>query len=186
MQDCNISMKFIRPRLGLCAWALAAIFFGAAVFHSYAAEPATAEPAHKATQALEMTVQVKLGQIRKSPSAVAPIIATAPYRQRLKVLGSGNGWVKVALPEGQGYGYIYASALSSVQIPQSFSPAPGQGAAPGVSGTEIALAGKGFNTELEEYYGEKASVRFEWVDFMEGFDYEAGSCIGFLGGEGTR
>ena len=133
-----------------------------------------------------MTVQVEIGRIRSSPSAVAPVIATALYRQRLKVLGSGKGWVKVALPGGQGYGYMYASALSAVQIPQSYSPAPGQGAAPGVSGTEIALAGKGFNADLEEYYGERASVRFDWVDFMEGFDYEAESCIGFLNGEGLR
>lgn len=175
-------LKRAFPCRGAARPGLALLFLLFVAGLSYAAEPA---PIDKPPAAREMTVHVASGQIRQSPSAVSPILASVQYRQKLQVLGVAKGWAKVALPGIAGYGYIYASALSPVALPQG-SASPSQGAAPGVSGTEISLAGKGFSAELEQGQGGKGSGFFAWVDFMEGFEYQAETCIGFISGKGTQ
>lgn len=126
-----------------------------------------------------MTVQVAKSQIRESPSVIAPILATVLYRDRLLVYESKDGWTKVKIPGSTQIGYIFSSALASKPISSSVSGS----AAPGVSGSEIALAGKGFNEAVEESFKNSAHVDYSWVDMMEDFEYPSDQCVRFLAGK---
>lgn len=125
-----------------------------------------------------MTVQVARTQIRARPSVIAPILATVEYREKVLVYESGEGWAKVAVPGSTRYGFMFLSALTAKTI----SPADAGDAASGISGTEIALAGKGFNESLEESYKQNAHVDFSWVDRMESYDYASKALVEFLAG----
>jgi hypothetical protein len=129
-----------------------------------------------------MTVQVALSQIRESPSVAAPVLVSVTYRQKLFVFGSMDGWTKVRIPGSSRYGYIFASALTVKSIP---STVPGA-AVKGVSETEIALAGKGFDQVMEEEYRQKAHIDFSWVDAMERLAYAPESCALYLAGGSAR
>ncbi len=126
----------------------------------------------------EMTVQVSVTQIRAAPSAIAPVLATVEYRAKVFVHESREGWAKVSVPGMTRYGYMFLSALTSKAV----APASPGDAVPGVTGTEIALAGKGFNESLEETYSQSAHVDFSWVNTMESWAYEAEALVGFLAG----
>jgi hypothetical protein len=126
-----------------------------------------------------MTVQVAKSQIRESPSVIAPILATVFYREKLFVYENKDGWARVRMPGSAQSGYIFASALTGKPIPSS---SPGD-AIPGVTGSEIALAGKGFNEAVEESYKNSAKVNYFWVDVMEDFEYPPELCVRFLAGK---
>jgi len=126
-----------------------------------------------------MTVQVAKSQIRESPSVIAPILATVLYREKLFVYENKDGWARVRIPGSTRSGYIFSSALSAKPIPSS---SPGS-AVPGVTGSEIALAGKGFNEAVEESYKNSAKVNYFWVDVMEDFEYPPELCVRFLAGK---
>ncbi|MDP2791129.1 MAG: SH3 domain-containing protein [Rectinemataceae bacterium] len=125
-----------------------------------------------------MTVHVAKTHIRAKPSVIGEILATVSYREQVLVYESGNGWAKVAVPGSTRYGYMFLSALTA----RTISPVDAGEAASGISGTEIALAGKGFNESLEESYRQNAHVDFSWVDRMESYDYPSEALVGFLAG----
>lgn len=125
-----------------------------------------------------MTVHVAKTQIRAKPSVIGEILATVAYREQVLVYESRDGWAKVAVPGSTRYGYVFLSALTARII----SPVDAGEAASGISGTEIALAGKGFNESLEESYRQNAHVDFSWVDRMESYDYPSEALVGFLAG----
>jgi hypothetical protein len=145
------------------------IFMGMAALCVQAAEP----PA-----TVVMTVQVAKTQIRARPSVIAAILDTVEYKERVVVYSSGDGWAKVAVPGSTRYGYMFLSALTAKTI----SPIDAGEAASGITGTEIALAGKGFNESLEESYRQNVRVDFSWVDRMESYGYASETLVGFLAG----
>ena len=152
---------------------------GALVFLLLAAAVTYAQGAAPLPDAGAMTVQVAKSQIRESPSVIAPILATVLYREKLLVYENKDGWAKVRVPGSTKIGYIFSSALSAKPISASV---PGS-AASGVTGTEIALAGKGFNEAVEESYKNSVHVDYFWVDEMEDFEYPPDVCIRFLAGK---
>ena len=125
-----------------------------------------------------MTVHVAKTQIRAKPSVIGEILATVAYREQVLVYESGDGWAKVAVPGSTRYGYMFLSALTA----RTISPVDAGEAASGISGSEIALAGKGFNESLEESYKQNAHIDFSWVDRMESYDYPSEALVGFLVG----
>jgi hypothetical protein len=127
----------------------------------------------------QMSLQVAKSQIREAPTVVSPIIATVVYGSKLLVYGNADGWAKVQVPGSTRLGYIFLSALTEKKI------APGAAAgaaAPGVSGTEIALAGKGFNETVESSFRQNTHVDYSWVDAMEKLGYPQDLCVSFLDG----
>lgn len=134
--------------------------------------------AEAGNETVAMMVQVASTQIRSSPSAVAPILATISYRQRLFVFGTMEGWTKVRVPGSSRYGYVFASALTAKPIPAVVTGT----AASGVSPSEISLAGKGFDQRMEEEYKTSSKLDFFWVETMEKYSYSPEDCLRFLGG----
>jgi uncharacterized protein YgiM (DUF1202 family) len=127
--------------------------------------------------AAPMSVIVKETQIRATPSYMSKILVLARYGDRLEVLEKQNGWAKVSLPAGKGQGWVHLSALSTKQVALKAGDAAAAG---GASSGEVALAGKGFNKEVEAQYRDETQLDFTWIDRMEGFRVSPEQILAFL------
>lgn len=126
-----------------------------------------------------LRVQVSKSQIREYPSALAPILATLAYGEAVNAYEAANaGWIRVQVPGSSRLGYMLVSALTEKTMDLS----GGGLAETGVSGTEIVLAGKGFNESAEEAYRQNSNLDYASVDAMEDFDYPQEALAGFMEG----
>jgi SH3-like domain-containing protein len=111
-----------------------------------------------------MSVQVKTGQVLATPSFLGQVVTKVNYGDRLQVVEQQGDWSKVTTPGGQS-GWIHSSALTKKKIAMS---AGGQNAQTAASGDDLALAGKGFNSDVEaDFKAKNQNVDFTWVDKME-------------------
>jgi Bacterial SH3 domain len=114
-----------------------------------------------------MSVQVKKGEIRSTPSFLGGIVARVSYGDRVNVLEEKGPWVKVAIPERNKEGWIHSSALTVKKIVFYAGAKDVQTSA---SSNELALAGKGFNKQVENEFKEKnPNINYAWIDRMEKF-----------------
>lgn len=110
-----------------------------------------------------MSVQVREGQLRANPSFLGAVVGSVSYGERVDVLQQQGDWMEVIA--GGRKGWIHGSALTSKAV--SFG-AGGKDAELKASGREVALAGKGFNAEVEAQYRKgRQDVNFPAVDRME-------------------
>jgi SH3-like domain-containing protein len=124
-----------------------------------------------------MSVQVKSGQIRATPSYLGQLVAPLNYGDRLQVLEQQGEWCKVTAPGGQS-GWVHNSALTKKKVVLK---AGAQDAQTAASDDELALAGKGFNKEVEaDFKAKNKNIDFAWVDKMEKFKVAPGSMQQFL------
>ncbi len=123
-----------------------------------------------------MSVQVKEGQLRSTPSFLAEILAKPAYGDRVDIIEDKGPWKKVANRGVQGWMHI--SALTTKSIVLKAGAANVQTTA---TGGEIALAGKGFNEEVEKQYKNlNRNLDYTWVDRMEKFQVSSGQMKAFL------
>lgn len=123
----------------------------------------------------QMSVTVKETQVRATPSYMGRILAVLVYGERVDVLAEQRGWARVRLPSGEGW--VNLSALSTKQIVmQSGSQNVGTGASSG----EVALAGKGFNQEVEDKYKKDNNLDYTWVDLMGSYTITPQQVLAFL------
>ena len=122
-----------------------------------------------------MSVTIKEAQVRSNPSFLGKIVALLPYGARVEVLERAGDWVKMELPSGAGW--IHSSALSRKKIVLSSG---GGSVETGASGEEIALAGKGFNEQVESEYQSDMHFDYTWVDRMEEFVITPEQAVEFL------
>lgn len=112
-----------------------------------------------------MSVQVKSGQVRKSPTFLGPVIANFAYGDRVQILTQQGAWYQVTLPSGNGQGWMHMSALTEKKI---ILKAGAKDVSQAASGDELALAGKGFNQQVEnEYRTRNPNLDFSQIDQME-------------------
>ncbi len=92
-----------------------------------------------------MSVQVKQSHIRKTASFLGPVLGVLAYGDKVSVVGDDNpDWIKVKA--GAGSGFVHSSALTTKEVILN----PGaQDVEKAASSDEIALAGKGFNDQVE-------------------------------------
>ncbi len=133
--------------------------------------------------AAPMSVNVKETQIRATPTYLGKILGLAKYGDRLEVLEKQNGWAKVTLPSGKGQGWVNLSALQDKRIAFKAGDAA---ATSGASSGEVALAGKGFNKEVEAEYKSETQLDYTWVDRMEGYRVSAEQVQAFLQAGGLK
>jgi uncharacterized protein YgiM (DUF1202 family) len=111
-----------------------------------------------------MSVQVKNGQMRATPSFLGKLVGALNYGDRLQVQEQQGDWSKVTGPGGQ-TGWVHTSALTKKKVVMKAGDQNAQSAA---SGDELALAGKGFNSAVEaDFKAKNPNVDFTWVDKME-------------------
>ena len=111
-----------------------------------------------------MSVQVKQCVLRSNPTFLGSIVTKLDYGDRVEVNEEQNSWVKVS-PVGGQPGWVHVSALSEKEIVLNPNSRDIEEAA---SSDEIALAGKGFNKQVEEKFKQdNRDIDFTWVDRME-------------------
>lgn len=124
----------------------------------------TALITYAAGQALR-SVQVKEGQVRSGPSFLSSIIARLAYGDQVQLLAEQNGWSKVSVAGKVSEGWMHNSALSDKKIVVK---AGAQNVDQTASSDEVALAGKGFNADVEkEFKAKHKEVNYAYIDQME-------------------
>ncbi len=124
-----------------------------------------------------MSVQVKQSHIRKSASFLAPVLGVLAYGDRVSVVGDDTmDWIEVKVDAGNGY--VHSSALTAKEVILN----PGaQDVEKAASSDEIALAGKGFNDQVEgEFRAKNPNLNFAAVDRMEGYKVSENQMRNFL------
>lgn len=125
----------------------------------------------------KMNVQVQNGQIRATPSFLGKVVVMVPYGAVVDVLQQKGDWSQVRNAQGQ-TGWMHKSALTTKRIVLS---AGSTTAKSGASSDELALAGKGFNSDVErEYKAKNANLNFAAVDRMEKIKIPATEMQTFL------
>ncbi len=128
-----------------------------------------------ALAATVMSVQVRDAQVRDNPSFLGKIVGKASYGQKVDVLEQNGDWAKVSLPGAAG-GWMHRSALTESRLALS----GGSGASGDVSGKEMALAGKGFNAQVEADYRRSHGGDYAAIDHMVAVSYDSGRLLAFL------
>lgn len=113
-----------------------------------------------------------------APSFLSKVIATLYYGNRVLVYEEKNSWVKVGKPRKKYSGWIHASALTRKKIILNPGKKDVEIAA---SSDELALAGKGFNEDVEaEFKRKHRNIDYRWVDYMEKITMSTAEMQAFL------
>ena len=117
-----------------------------------------------AAAADQMSVQVQNAQLRADASFLAKMTGQVAYGARVTVLQARGDWRQVQA-EGGPSGWLHQSALTKKVISMK---AGAQDVATAASGDELALAGKGFNSDVEaDFKNKNKDIDFTWIDRME-------------------
>lgn len=126
-----------------------------------------------------MSVQVKNGQLRSTPSFMGKVLKTVPYGGLVFVLETNGDWKRVST-DGQesNSGWIHSSALTPKTIVFRAGETDVEEIA---TNDELALAGKGFNKQVEQAYkSQNPDVDFSRVDRMENYRVSQQEMAAFL------
>jgi len=112
-----------------------------------------------------MSIQIKKGHLRTTPSFLGKIIAELNYGDRVSVIETKDPWLKVRSYAKNAEGWLHHSALTSKKIILK----PGANdVAQAASSDELALAGKGFSKQVEgEFKTKNPQLDYTWVNRME-------------------
>jgi Bacterial SH3 domain len=125
-----------------------------------------------------LSVQVKDGEIRATPSFLGKIVARVAYGDLVSVAEKRGQWVKVSVVGGKVRGWIHSTALTSKRIALR---AGATNVQTGATQNEIALAGKGFNEQVEtQYRKENRQLDYTWIDRMERLKVSPDAMSSFL------
>ncbi len=129
----------------------------------------------------QMSVTVKVTQVRATPGYLGKILGTLVYGDRVTILDQPanppKGWIKVMGPDQKLQGWVNTSALTEKLIVlQTGSGTVSQQASSG----DVALAGKGFNSSVEAQYKQDQKLDYTWVDKMESYQVAPQQVSDFL------
>lgn len=111
-----------------------------------------------------LSVQVKEGQLRATPSYLAKPVATVQYGDQVEEMEARGDWKKVAASNGAA-GWIHESALTKKRIVLHSGDTEAQQAA---SSDELALAGRGFNADVEaDFKAQRDPATYKRIDQLE-------------------
>jgi uncharacterized protein YgiM (DUF1202 family) len=129
-----------------------------------------------AVQAATMRVQVQTGQVRNAPSFLGAVVTAVSYGQPVEVVSSQGPWHQVKTADGR-IGWMHESALTAKRV----SMQSGGAVRTGASGDEMALAGKGFNRDVEaQFKAAHSDADFTWVDRMASMKASASEIERFV------
>jgi len=118
-----------------------------------------------AAKPVTMSLQIRKGDLRSSPSFLGKIVGSATYGDRFTVEQTRGAWSRVKAEGGAPAGWLHNSALTKKKVKLK---AGETDAAVAASSGELALAGKGFNSEVEAQFKEQnADANFAAVDMIE-------------------
>ena len=111
-----------------------------------------------------MSVTVKEVEVRSSPSFLGAVVSKLEYGDRVRVKKEQGSWAEIQIPDSIKTGWVHMSALERRRIVFGASNKDIEVEA---TSSEIALAGKGFNKEVEELYISETNLDFTRIDRME-------------------
>jgi Bacterial SH3 domain len=125
-----------------------------------------------------LSVQVKEGELRATPSFLGRIVARVAYGDRVNVVENRGAWKKVSPSGGRSQGWMHTSALTTKRIALKAGQTNVQ---TGATQNELALAGKGFSEEVEAAFrkGNK-NLDYTWINRMENFKVSPEQMQNFL------
>ncbi len=125
-----------------------------------------------------MSVQVRDGQLRSTPSFLGAVVGSVSYGDQVDVQQQQGDWMQVNTRGQQGW--LHSSALTAKMISIGSG---GKDAPMKASGKEVALAGKGFNAEVEAQYRKgHRNANYAAVDQMEIVTLAPREMMAFLAG----
>ncbi len=131
--------------------------------------------------ATSLSIQVEEGQVRSTPSFLGEIIDKVVYGESVELVKEQGPWRMVNTKRKPGWVHQSAVSESKVEL------VSGGDVNEGASGKEIALAGKGFNPDVENAYkAEHQQISFVWVDNMEKFTVSNADVEQFIKQGGLR
>lgn len=123
-----------------------------------------------------LTVQVKQGQMRSTPSFLGRVTATLAYGDKVGLIEEKGAWKMVTIRKIKGW--MHMSALTTKAIALQAGKA---NVKTGATRSELALAGKGFNPKVEaEFKNKNKHIDYTWVDRMEALAIKPGQMQAFL------
>ena len=121
-----------------------------------------------------MSVQVRKAEIRDTPSFLGKTVLSLAYGDKVVVEQQNGPWLRVT-SSGQS-GWMHSSALTSKAIVMKAGDATQTAASSG----EMALAGKGFNSDVEaQFKASHRAIDFGPVDRMEKINISAATLLQF-------
>jgi len=131
----------------------------------------------------KMNVQVQTGQLRATPTFLGKVVTAVAYGTAVDVLQTKGDWMQVRTAQGQ-VGWMHKSALTTRKVSLSSGATTAKA---GASSDELALAGKGFNSDVErEYKAKNKNLNFAAVDQMEKLKIPAAEMQAFLLAGGVK
>jgi hypothetical protein len=129
-----------------------------------------------------MSVQVRDGQLRASPSFLGAVVGSVNYGDQVDVRQQQGDWMQVNY-KGQTCG-LHNSALTTKNINIGGG---GKNAQMKAWGKEVALAGKGFNDQVEAQYRKgHQNVNYVAVDQMERISITSQQMVAFVDQGGLK
>jgi len=125
-----------------------------------------------------LSVQVKEGELRATPSFLGKIVDRAAYGDRVNLIEERGAWKKVSLKNGKIQGWMHSSALTTKRLALKAGQTNVQ---TGATQNELALAGKGFNEQVEaSFQKENRNLDYTWINRMETFKVSPDQMRNFL------
>lgn len=123
-----------------------------------------------------MSVQVRDGQLRATPSFLGAVVGVLHYGDQVDVQQQQGDWMQVNIKGQQGW--VHNSALTTKYVSIGGG---GKDTQLKASGKEVALAGKGFNAEVEAQYRKgHQNANYPAVDQMERVRISPQEMMAFL------
>ena len=125
--------------------------------------------------AATMSVQIQQAKVRATPSQLGSVVDTVGYGEEINVGELQKGWYSVTTKNGK-IGFLHESALSKKPVKMR---AGATDTATGVSSDEVALAGKGFNEQVENKLKADGTLDYTWVDRMSVYNIDPYQILAF-------
>jgi hypothetical protein len=120
-----------------------------------------------------MYVTAKTLEVKSSTAFFADTLGSLAYGAPVSVLQEYGKWAQIRSSEPPEIsGWISSASLTSKRIIVSSSTS--------ASANEIALAGKGFNQEVENAYRQNGTLNYEAIDAMEAMHIPNRQLFAFL------
>lgn len=124
-----------------------------------------------------LIVRVQSTSLRQNPRFYSPVVLALKAGEKVEKVSSQEGWVQVRTSGGI-VGWIHSSA---VEVQKFSLLAMDKSMKTQASASEVALAGKGFNKQVEESYRAKhGDINFLWVDRMLQIKIPASQVLEFM------
>jgi uncharacterized protein YgiM (DUF1202 family) len=122
-----------------------------------------------------MYVTAKTIELKSSTAFFSDVRGTLEYGDQVTVLQEYGKWAEVKATEKQNIsGWIAAANLTSKRLLSS------RGTSASASANELALAGKGFNQEVEDAYKVNGNLNYDAVDAIEKEEIPSRELFNFL------